>query len=55
MRPYTVSSGRAKGLRPSAFLIFPKEWGTKGVDGWQKAIEDVLIRVRDQMNFAVSP
>ena len=25
-------SGRAKGRRPSAFLIFPQDWGNKGVE-----------------------
>ena len=25
-------SGRAEGLRPSAFLMIPQDWGTKGAD-----------------------
>ena len=27
------TSGRAEGLRPSAFFCIPQEWGIKGVDG----------------------
>jgi hypothetical protein len=51
MRPYTGSlRGAQRGKAPLRFSSSPKIGGSKGVDGWQKAIEDVLVTVREQMN-----